>query len=324
MRRSGPAICREAVHYWYSLASHRHNNSRRGGAMNIRGADSPTRARAKQLRFDHYVLDLDRGCLLLDGSEIVLRPKTFAVLRYLVENSGRLVSKDELFAAVWPNPAITDDVLVQSVGELRRALGEDGTRLIRTVPRRGYRFESEVSFVASTDQSSDAALLSSASPTLRQPTGGGTHELSSSLTGNLAPLGRRLFAVLILALVLAAGAVGIAIQWKFSMYPEIGGEARNRGSPLGQSERRFSPRLLLGWTDAGHHQRPGSVLCIDRVVMECRSALQGQARKPGGDRPRSRRQLPGRRQRKADRGPYTGNRATRRRAARTGALVGPF
>ena len=189
--------------------------------MNIRGADSPTRARAKQLRFDRYVLDLDRGCLLLDGSEIVLRPKTFAVLRYLVENSGRLVAKDELFAAVWPNIAITDDVLVQSVGELRRALGEDGTRLIRTVPRRGYRLESEVSFAASTDQSSDAALLSSASPTLRQPTDGGTHELPVSPTRNLAPLSRRLFAVLILVLVLAAGAVGIAIQWKFSTYPEI-------------------------------------------------------------------------------------------------------
>jgi len=107
-----------------------------------------TRARAKQLRFDRYVLDLDRGCLLLDGSEIVLRQKTSPSCRHLVENSGRLVAKDELFAAVWPNIAITDDVLVQSVGELRRALGEDGTRLIRTVPRRGYRFESEVSFAA--------------------------------------------------------------------------------------------------------------------------------------------------------------------------------
>ena len=97
---------------------------------------------ARWLRFDRYVLDLDSGCLLLDESEIILRPKTFAVLRFLVENPGRLVSKDELFAAVWPNIAVTDDVLVQSVGELRRALADDGPRLIRTVPRRGYRFES--------------------------------------------------------------------------------------------------------------------------------------------------------------------------------------
>jgi len=116
--------------------------------MTTRDPDSLPQMRAKRLRFDRFVLDLDRGCLLLDGSEIDLRPKTFAVLQYLIENSGRLVSKDELFAAVWPNLAVTDDALVQSIGELRRALGNDGPRLIRTVPRRGYRLESAVSVIA--------------------------------------------------------------------------------------------------------------------------------------------------------------------------------
>ncbi|HEX6066339.1 MAG TPA: winged helix-turn-helix domain-containing protein, partial [Longimicrobiales bacterium] len=71
--------------------------------------------RAKRLQFDRYVLDLDRGSLLLEGSEIALRPKTFAVLRYLIENCSRLVSKEELFAAVWPNVVVTDDALVQSI-----------------------------------------------------------------------------------------------------------------------------------------------------------------------------------------------------------------
>src|SRR6185437_8425857 len=94
--------------------------------MTAHDGNSPVRAPARRLRFDGYVLDLDRGCLLLDGKEVTLRPKTLAVLHYLVENHGRLVPKDDLFAAVWPNLAITDDVLVQSVGELRRALGEDG------------------------------------------------------------------------------------------------------------------------------------------------------------------------------------------------------
>ncbi len=70
-----------------------------------------------------------------------MRPKTFAVLCYLVQHPGRLVSKEELLAAVWPNLVVTDDTLVQSIGELRRALGEPGARLIVTVPRRGYRFE---------------------------------------------------------------------------------------------------------------------------------------------------------------------------------------
>jgi TolB-like protein/DNA-binding winged helix-turn-helix (wHTH) protein/cytochrome c-type biogenesis protein CcmH/NrfG len=122
-----------------------------GQAMSTREAGSAPRTEPKRLRFDRYVLDLHRGCLLLDGSEIALRPKTFAVLHYLTENSGRLVSKDELFAAVWPNLAITDDALVQSIGELRRALGDDGPRLIRTVPRRGYRLETAVSFVPPAD-----------------------------------------------------------------------------------------------------------------------------------------------------------------------------
>lgn len=113
--------------------------------MTIGDVDSPAQSRSNRLRFDRYVLDLARGGLFLDGQEIALRPKTFAVLRHLVEHAGRLVSKDELFAAVWPNLAVTDDVLVQGIGELRRALGDDGQRLIRTIPRRGYRFEAEVS-----------------------------------------------------------------------------------------------------------------------------------------------------------------------------------
>ena len=116
--------------------------------MTSRDPTAPAPAREAQLRFDRYILDVDRGSLLVDGSEIALRPKTFAVLRYLVENSGRLISKDELFAAVWPNLAVTDDTLVQSIGELRRALADDGARLIRTVPRRGYRFDAAVLSVA--------------------------------------------------------------------------------------------------------------------------------------------------------------------------------
>jgi TolB-like protein/DNA-binding winged helix-turn-helix (wHTH) protein/Tfp pilus assembly protein PilF len=103
---------------------------------------------ANRLQFDRYVLDLGRGCLLLDGAEVALRPKTFGVLRHLAENAGRLVPKEDLFAAVWPNLVVTDDTLVQSIGELRRALGDDGTRIIKTIPRRGYRFEAPVSPVS--------------------------------------------------------------------------------------------------------------------------------------------------------------------------------
>jgi adenylate cyclase len=112
--------------------------------MSTQGTYFRNQQRTKQLQFDRYILDLNRGCLLLDGNEIALRPKTFAVLRYLVENSGHLVSKDELFAAVWPNLAVTDDTLIQSISELRRGLEDEAARLIKTIPRRGYRLDAEV------------------------------------------------------------------------------------------------------------------------------------------------------------------------------------
>jgi len=91
--------------------------------------------------FGDFVLDLARGCLLHQGVEVPLRPKTFAVLIFLIERAGTLVSKEELLAAVWPNLVVTDDTLVQSIGELRRALAVAGKDYITTVPRRGYRFE---------------------------------------------------------------------------------------------------------------------------------------------------------------------------------------
>ncbi len=99
------------------------------------------RAGPARLRFGRYVLDLRRGCLLEDGQEVALRPKTFQLLRYLAGNPGRLASKDELLAAIWPDVFVSDNSLVQCVAELRRALGDRDQRLIKTAPRRGYRFE---------------------------------------------------------------------------------------------------------------------------------------------------------------------------------------
>lgn len=174
--------------------------------MTARNADAQARVRAKRLRFDRYVLDLGRGCLLLDGNEVALRPKTFAVLQYLIEHSGGLVSKDELFAAVWPNLAVTDDALVQSIGELRRALGDDGPRLIRTIPRRGYRFDSAVSVIApggpSVADGTPGSAVSHDGAQLPEPaTGAGASAFLAALTG----WRRGLLAALALVVVFVAG-----------------------------------------------------------------------------------------------------------------------
>lgn len=95
--------------------------------------------------FDEFRLDLTRGALFRGASEIKLRPKSFEVLKYLTENQGRLVGKDELIESVWRGMAVTDDSLVQCMKDIRRALGDDAQAIIKTVPRRGYIFEKEVS-----------------------------------------------------------------------------------------------------------------------------------------------------------------------------------
>ena len=94
--------------------------------------------------FGPFKLDVTRGCLLKGGKEIKLRPKVYEALKYLVENPGRLISKRELIQAVWPETFVTDDSLVQCTVELRRALDDHAQQLLKTVPRRGYLFTSEV------------------------------------------------------------------------------------------------------------------------------------------------------------------------------------
>lgn len=70
--------------------------------------------------------------------ERFLRPKSYRVLEVLAERRGRLVSKDDLVHATWPDVFVSDDSLVQCVSDIRKALGPEGTALLRTVPRRGY------------------------------------------------------------------------------------------------------------------------------------------------------------------------------------------
>jgi len=98
----------------------------------------------QQYFFEGFTLDLTLGCLLRDENEVKLRPKAFAVLKYLVENNGRLISKDQLIQAVWVDTAVTDDSLVKCLKDVRHALHDEAQQMIKTVPRRGYIFAAEV------------------------------------------------------------------------------------------------------------------------------------------------------------------------------------
>jgi TolB-like protein/DNA-binding winged helix-turn-helix (wHTH) protein/Tfp pilus assembly protein PilF len=93
------------------------------------------------LSFGSFTLDLARRRLLRGTREVKLRPRSFDVFHYLVDNRGRLVTKAELMAAVWPDVIVTDDSVVQCLIDIRKALGDDARRIVKTVPRRGYVFD---------------------------------------------------------------------------------------------------------------------------------------------------------------------------------------
>ena len=96
-------------------------------------------------RFEGFVLDISRRTLLSSAAEEVpLRRKSFDLLRLFVVNAGRVLDRDTLNHAVWPGVIVTDDGVTQCVREIRRALGDDAQRIIRTVPRRGYIFAATV------------------------------------------------------------------------------------------------------------------------------------------------------------------------------------
>lgn len=104
-----------------------------------------------QFVFSPFRLDPVSQQLWHGESQVPLRPKLFAVLRYLIEHAGRLVTRAELRGAVWPSTAISESVVRGAIRELREALGDEAsnTRFIETIPHRGYRFVAAVTTLRS-------------------------------------------------------------------------------------------------------------------------------------------------------------------------------
>ena len=102
-------------------------------------------------RFGDFTVDTDQGILQRHGSVVPLRPKVFETLLILVENSGRLVKKEELMSRLWPDSFVEESNLTFNIKELRKALADDARqpRFIETVARRGYRFIADVEEVLS-------------------------------------------------------------------------------------------------------------------------------------------------------------------------------
>lgn len=99
------------------------------------------------MTFEGYRLDLARRELSLAGTVIATTPKVFDLLAYLVQNRGRVVSRDDLLEAVWQGRIVSESTLASHINAVRRAIGDTGSqqRLVRTVARKGFRFVGDAS-----------------------------------------------------------------------------------------------------------------------------------------------------------------------------------
>jgi len=104
-------------------------------------------ASASTKDFPPFRLDTVNQCLWRrddsgEDERVPFKPKPFAILRYLVEHAGRLVTQDELLDAVWPDTHVQPEVLKRHIFEVRVLLGDDpkNPTYIETLPRRGYQF----------------------------------------------------------------------------------------------------------------------------------------------------------------------------------------
>jgi TolB-like protein/DNA-binding winged helix-turn-helix (wHTH) protein len=110
-------------------------------------------------RFGQFVLDPRRRMLSRADSPVVLTPKAFDVLLFLVQHPNRLVTKEELLQAVWGDTFVEEGNLAQHISHLRKALGDnsDDTRLIVTIARKGYQFTANVTVTDAADTARQAA-----------------------------------------------------------------------------------------------------------------------------------------------------------------------
>src|SRR6476620_4530736 len=93
-------------------------------------------------RFHSFRLDPLNQCLWRGEQRVPITPKSFDVLRYLVEHAGRLVTQDEILEALWPETYVNPEVVKKYVLGIRKVLGDQTSKpaFVATFPRRGYRF----------------------------------------------------------------------------------------------------------------------------------------------------------------------------------------
>lgn len=120
--------------------------------------------------FGPFRIDTENRLLSRDGNPIALKPKVVDTLLMLIENSGRVVKKDELIEKLWPDTIVEEGNLTQNIYVLRKALdsGEQSESYIETIPRRGYRFAAQVKEISFEENVTLPAAPSESLPAIQE------------------------------------------------------------------------------------------------------------------------------------------------------------
>ena len=100
--------------------------------------------RTNELRVGKCTVLVDANEIERGGRSHRIEPKMMAVLLCLVHHAGNVVGREEIFADVWPNTFVSEDVLNRCISKLRQALGDRRRRYIQTISKRGYRLNAAV------------------------------------------------------------------------------------------------------------------------------------------------------------------------------------
>ena len=123
-------------------------------------------ARPMIYSFDDYALDTDRRELRRGADLVEIEPQVFDLLEFLIRGRDRVVSRDDVFEAVWQGRIVSESTLSSRINAARVAVGDDGTiqRLIRTLPRKGVRFVGEVRETKRTEHRSEESAAGQVIP----------------------------------------------------------------------------------------------------------------------------------------------------------------
>ena len=202
---------------------------------------------SKIYTFEGFTLDASKRLVFdPDGVQLPLMPKGFEILHYLVVNSQRLVEKDELMSAVWPDTIVEENNLTQNISAIRKVLGEKHreNRFIATVPGRGYKFVAEAIPVSAPTASDVAPVVPEADSFAASEERNARNEPPAASTTSRRGWLIGLAGVVLVALV----SIGF-VYWKEGAAPgEIRSVAVLPFKPLSSDRRDES--LELGMADA--------------------------------------------------------------------------